>query len=59
MKKCQFENDIFNELDLFGKIPELYYKGKPQKTTYVGLILSILYVAIYIVFLKSIEWLIN
>ena len=50
MKKCQFENDIFNELDLFGKIPELYYKGKPQKTTYVGLILSILYVAIYIVF---------
>ena len=50
MKKCQFENDIFNELDLFGKIPELYYKGKPKKTTYVGIILSILYVVIYIAF---------
>ena len=50
MKKCQFENDIFNELDLFGKIPELYYKGKPKKTTYVGIILSFLYVIIYIAF---------
>ena len=36
---------------MFGKEPELYYKRRPKKTSWIGRILSILFVAIYIGFL--------
>ena len=36
---------------MFGKQPELYYKGRPKKTSWMGRILSILFVAIYCAFL--------
>ena len=39
------------EIDFFGKIPEFYYKGKAQKKSWFGRIITIFYIAIYIIFL--------
>ena len=50
MKRCQIDCEFFSELDLFGKEPEFFYKGKAQKTSYFGRILSVLYIALYIAF---------
>ena len=44
---CSF----IKRIDLYGKDPELYFKGKPNKTTWVGRILTILYIIIYLAFL--------
>ena len=41
---------IFKEIDLFGKEPDIYYKGKQRKTTWVGRICTWLYIIIYIFF---------
>ena len=49
-KKCRINCNFFNDLDLFGKTPEFFYKGKSKKTSYVGIILSFLYVILYIAF---------
>ena len=35
---------------MFGKEPEFYYKGRPKKTSWIGRILSILFVVIYFAF---------
>ena len=43
---CEFLHDI----DMFGKDPEFYYKGRNKRTTLVGRICSILFVAVYIAF---------
>ena len=50
MKACPFNCEIITDFDLFGKEPEFYYKGKAQKTSYFGLIFSILYVILYIAY---------
>jgi hypothetical protein len=42
---------IFKEIDLFGKEPDLYYKGKQRKTTWMGRICTWIYIFIYIFFL--------
>ena len=44
---CSFVKKI----DLYGKEPEFYFKGSRNKTTWVGRILTYLYVIIYIAFL--------
>ena len=44
---CRF----FKSIDLFGKEPGLYYKGRPRKTSMMGRICTIIYVIIYIAFL--------
>ena len=44
---CHFLHDI----DLFGKNPELYYKGKNKRSALIGRIYTILYVLIYLNFL--------
>jgi hypothetical protein len=36
---------------MFGKAPEFYYKGRSKKTTLIGRIFTILFVAVYIAFL--------
>ena len=41
---------LFKELDLFGKEPDLYYKGKQRKTTWMGRICTWIYVFIYVFF---------
>ena len=45
------ENDFLTEFDLFGKTPELYYKGRSKKSSTFGIILTILYIILYITFL--------
>ena len=43
---CKFLEDI----DLFGKEPELYYKGNPKRTSMIGRIFTFIYSSIYIAF---------
>ena len=42
---------FIKKIDLYGKDPEFYFKGNSNKTTWIGRILTILYVIIYISFL--------
>lgn len=46
-----FSLKFLYDLDLFGKEFELYYKGKTKKTTLIGAIFTILYIAVYFTFL--------
>ena len=48
---CDLRCKYWKEIDMFGKEPELYYKGRSKKTSWMGRILSILFVAIYFGFL--------
>ena len=41
---------IIHDIDLFGKEPELYYKGKNKKSSLIGRVFTILYILIYIAF---------
>ena len=42
---------LLKEIDLYGKEPDIYYKGKQKKTSWMGRICTLLYIAIYIFFL--------
>ena len=44
--RCKFMEDM----DLFAKSPELYFKGKSQKSTMVGRVFTIIYGIIYLAF---------
>ena len=41
---------LFKSLDFFGKQPDLYYKGNPKKTSWLGFILTLFYIIIYVAF---------
>ena len=41
---------VIHDIDLFGKEPELYYKGKNKKSVLIGRICTIMYILIYIAF---------
>lgn len=41
---------LLYDIDLFGKEPEFYYKGRNKKSTLVGRVFTILYVLIYLAF---------
>ena len=41
---------LWDDMDLFSKDIDLYYKGKSQKTSLLGRIFTFLYIAIYIAF---------
>jgi len=45
------ENDFLTDFDLFGKHPELYYKGKSKKASTLGIILTLIYIVLYLTFL--------
>ena len=45
------ENDFLTDFDLFGKQPELYYKGKSKKASTLGIVLTVIYIVLYITFL--------
>ena len=45
------ENDFLTDFDLFGKVPELYYKGRSKKSSTFGIILTVIYIALYVAFL--------
>ena len=50
MRNCKIECEFWSDLDLFGKPPEFFYKGKSQLTSIFGRVLTIIYVLIYIAF---------
>ena len=45
------ENDFLTDFDLFGKQPEIYYHGKSKKSSTFGIVLTAIYIVIYIAFL--------
>ena len=45
------ENDFLADFDLFGKQPEIYYHGKSKKSSAFGIVLTAIYIVIYIAFL--------
>ena len=50
MKRCNCDCEFLEEFDLFGKQPELYYKGKSQKTSLIGKIFTYFYGFLYVAF---------
>ena len=48
---CGIKCELLSDIDLFGKEPEFYFKGKPKKSSWVGIILTIIYITVYIAFL--------
>ena len=50
MKRCNLDCRFLSEFDLFGKEPELYFKGKPQRTSKLGKFFTYFYIIIYIGF---------
>ena len=47
---CDVKCRIMKDVDMFGKDPELYYKGRPKKTSWIGRILSFIFVFVYLGF---------
>jgi len=45
---CNLSCRILKDVDMFGKEPELYYKGRSKKTSWIGRIFTIIFVVIYI-----------
>ena len=41
---------LLRQIDMFGKEPQLYYKGEEKKTSYTGASFSLLFIAIYLGF---------
>ena len=46
-KYFNFNCKNFEDLDLFSKTPELYYKGRSQKSSLIGRIFTVIYAIIY------------
>ena len=46
----QFHCNLFYDIDLFGKEPEFYYKGRNKKSALIGRIFTVLYILIYVAF---------
>ena len=47
MKRCNIDCEFLSEFDLFAKEPELYFKGKSQRTSVFGKILTYFYSFVY------------
>ena len=47
---CNVRCRLLKDIDMFGKEPELYYKTRPKKTSWIGRILSFSFVLIYFAF---------
>ncbi len=47
---CKLHCSILKDFDMFGKEPDLYYKTKSQKTTWIGRIFSFSFVILYLGF---------
>ena len=50
MEPKQRRFEFLLELDFFGKEPNLYFEKKKKKTSYTGLIFTLIYIIIYIAF---------
>ena len=49
-KMCNIDCQVLEDIDLFGKEAEVYFKGKSKKSSTIGKVLTILYVIIYAAF---------
>ena len=49
-KTCNVNCKLWEDIDLFGKEPELYYKGKAKRATKIGLTFTLLYIMMYLAF---------
>ncbi len=47
---CNIKCRLFKYVDMFGKEPEIYYKGSQKKTSWIGRIFSVSFVLIYFAF---------
>ena len=47
---CNVRCRLLKDIDMFGKDPEIYYKGRPKKTSWIGRIFSVIFVSIYFLF---------
>ena len=45
--KCNFNLKFLKNIDLFPRKLDLYYKGKPQKTSRIGTIFTLIYISIF------------
>ena len=46
---CRDRFKFIYDFDLFGKLPELYYKGKIKKVSWIGIFFTLIYLVLYIV----------
>ena len=49
-KICKLNCKSLEDVDLFAKNPELYFKGKSQKSTTIGRVFTIIYTLVYAAF---------
>ena len=47
---CNVRCKLYKDIDMFGKEPELYYKGSSKKTSWIGRIFSASFVLVYFAF---------
>ena len=47
---CNIHCKYLKDIDMFGKEPEIYYKGESKKTSWIGRIFTILFVTSYFAF---------
>ncbi len=47
---CNIHCKLLDDIDLFGKEPELYFKGNAKRTSWVGRIFTVFYAIIYMAF---------
>ena len=47
---CNIHCKLLDDIDLFGKEPELYFKGNAKRTSWVGRIFTVFYAMIYMAF---------
>ena len=47
---CKCFCDFIKDIDMFGKMPEFYFKGKTKKTTWIGRIFTLIFLGLYMGF---------
>ena len=47
---CKWFCDFIKDIDMFGKMPEFYFKGKTKKTTWIGRIFTLIFLGLYMSF---------
>ena len=47
---CNVRCKLYKDIDMFGKEPEIYYKGSSKKTSWIGRIFSASFVLVYFAF---------
>ena len=57
---CKINFQFFQDIDLFSRKLELYYNGKPRKTSRIGFIFTLIYISIFLtIFLYNLKKMIS